>query len=101
MIMPLLGAHMSIKGGLHNVFDRIAQVKGKALQIFSKNQPQWRVPELTKAEISDFLAAWQLWGKGPAVAVHNSYLITNLANPDETKANRQGCCRLCQRDAQG
>jgi deoxyribonuclease-4 len=86
MIMPLLGAHMSIEGGLHNAFDRIAQAKGKALQIFSKNQRQWRVPELSEAEISDFLAAWQLWGKGP-VAVHDSYLI-NLANPDASKAIR-------------
>ena len=84
--MPLLGAHMSIEGGLHKAFDRIGRVNGKALQIFSKNQRQWRVPELTDAEISDFLAAWQQWGKGP-VAAHDSYLI-NLANPDEAKTNR-------------
>ena len=84
--MPLLGAHMSVEGGLHKAFERIGRVKGKALKIFSKNQRQWRVPELTDAEISDFLAAWQQWGKGP-VAAHDSYLI-NLANPDETKMNR-------------
>jgi deoxyribonuclease-4 len=84
--MPLLGAHMSVEGGLHKAFERIGRVKGKALQIFSKNQRQWRVPELTEAEISDFLAAWQQWGKGP-VAVHDSYLI-NLANPDIAKTSR-------------
>ncbi len=84
--MPLLGAHMSIAGGLHKAFDRISQVRGEALQIFSKNQRQWRIPELTDAEIRDFLAAWEQWGKGP-VAAHNSYLI-NLANPDKNKANR-------------
>ncbi len=84
--MPLLGAHMSIAGGLHKAFDRISRVRGEALQIFSKNQRQWRVPELTDAEIKDFLAAWKQWGKGP-VAAHNSYLI-NLANPDKNKANR-------------
>ena len=84
--MPLLGAHMSIAGGLHKAFDRISRVKGEALQVFSKNQRQWRVPPLTDVEISDFLAAWNMWGKGP-VAAHDSYLI-NLANPDENKANR-------------
>ena len=84
--MPLLGAHMSIAGGLHKAFDRISRVRGEALQIFSKNQRQWRIPELTDAEIRDFLAAWEQWGKGP-VAAHNSYLI-NLANPDKNKANR-------------
>jgi len=84
--MPLLGAHMSIEGGLHKAFDRIGRVRGEALQVFSKNQRQWRVPPLTDAEIRDFLAAWNMWGRGP-VAVHDSYLI-NLANPDENKANR-------------
>jgi deoxyribonuclease-4 len=84
--MPLLGAHMSIEGGLHKAFDRIRKVKGESLQIFSKNQRQWRAPQLTEAEIKDFVAAWLKWGKGP-VGVHDSYLI-NLANPDAAKASR-------------
>ena len=84
--MPLLGAHMSIEGGLPRAFERIALVKGRALQIFSKNQRQWRVPELTAAEIAEFRRAWQQWGEWP-VAVHDSYLI-NLANPDPRKGAR-------------
>ncbi len=84
--MPLLGAHMSIEGGLHKAFERVSLVKGKSLQIFSKNQRQWRAPALSVSEIKQFREAWQLWGKGP-VAVHDSYLI-NLANPDTKKANR-------------
>jgi len=84
--MPLLGAHMSIEGGLHMAFDRIRHVEGKSLQIFSKNQRQWRVPALTSSEIELFIKKREQWGKGP-VAAHDSYLI-NLANPDEPKANR-------------
>ena len=84
--MPLLGAHMSIEGGLHKAFERISQVGGQSLQIFSKNQRQWRVPDLSPSEIEKFFEMWEQWGKGP-VAVHDSYLI-NLANPDEIKANR-------------
>jgi len=84
--MPLLGAHMSIEGGLHRAFERIKRVRGQALQIFSKNQRQWRAPELTPAEIDEFSKARRRWGKWP-IAVHDSYLI-NLANPDEIKANR-------------
>jgi deoxyribonuclease-4 len=84
--MPLLGAHMSIEGGLHMALERISSVGGKSLQIFSKNQRQWRGQPLSPAEIKSFLQAWEQWGKGP-VAVHDSYLI-NLANPDEKKANR-------------
>lgn len=84
--MPLLGAHMSIEGGLHKAFERITLVGGQSLQIFSKNQRQWRVPELTPAEIEKFIETWKQWGKGP-VAVHDSYLI-NLANPEDKKAKR-------------
>ena len=84
--MPLLGAHMSIEGGLHRAFERISLVKGEALQIFSKNQRQWHVPPLPLYEIEQFSKARKQWGHGP-VAIHDSYLI-NLANPDTIKANR-------------
>jgi deoxyribonuclease-4 len=84
--MPLLGAHMSIEGGLHRAFERIRLVNGESLQIFSKNQRQWKAPPLTASEIKQFREAWKHWGKGP-VAIHDSYLI-NLANPDTIKAKR-------------
>jgi deoxyribonuclease-4 len=84
--MPLLGAHMSIEGGLDRAFERISFVKGESLQIFSKNQRQWSVPDLTTSEITQFKEARKKWGKGP-IAVHDSYLI-NLANPDTKKSNR-------------
>jgi len=84
--MPLLGAHMSIEGGMHKAFERISLIGGQSLQIFSKNQRQWRSPELSPSEIKEFIETWEQWGKGP-VAVHDSYLI-NLANPDKKKANR-------------
>jgi deoxyribonuclease-4 len=77
---------MSIEGGLHMAFERISTVHGEALQIFSKNQRQWRAAPIIPAEIASFLKAWKEWGNGP-VAVHDSYLI-NLANPDAKKANR-------------
>ncbi len=84
--MPLLGAHMSIEGGLHKAFERISLVKGESLQIFSKNQRQWRAPALSSKEVEQFSRAWKQWSNGP-VAVHDSYLI-NLANPNTKKANR-------------
>ena len=77
---------MSVEGGLHKAFERISIVKGESLQIFSKNQRQWNVPQLSTSEIEQFKEAWKQWGNGP-VAVHDSYLI-NLANPDTKKSNR-------------
>ncbi len=79
--MPLLGAHMSVAGGLHLAFERIARVKGESLQIFSRNQRQWDTPPVTDEESREFQRAWTEWGGGP-VAVHDSYLI-NLASADE------------------
>jgi deoxyribonuclease-4 len=68
---------MSIVGGLHLAFARIQEVKGEALQIFTRNQRQWQTPPLTPEMVSSFLEHWQESGQMP-VAAHDSYLI-NLA----------------------
>ena len=52
--MPLLGAHQSIAGGLHLAFDRIRQVGGESLQIFTANQRQWRSTPLQADHIRLF-----------------------------------------------
>ncbi|MGE4193668.1 MAG: deoxyribonuclease IV [Pseudodesulfovibrio sp.] len=73
-----LGSHMSIAGGLHMAFERIRRVEGTALQIFTRNQRQWKVPELTDYDAELFAMAWEQWGDYP-IAAHDSYLI-NLAS---------------------
>ena len=80
--MPLLGAHMSIAGGLHLAFTRIRKVKGEALQIFLSNQRQWKSPPLTSEMIEVFRLEWEK-NQRIVVAAHDSYLI-NLAAPDQT-----------------
>ncbi|MFH2122902.1 MAG: deoxyribonuclease IV [Pseudomonadota bacterium] len=76
--MPFLGAHESVAGGLHLAFDRLHQVGGEALQIFTRNQRQWHPQPLTEDEITLFQASWKESGCLP-VASHASYLI-NLAS---------------------
>ncbi len=76
--MPYLGAHESVAGGLHLAFDKITEVGGCALQIFTRNQRQWQPKDLTDAEIRDFRKAWQSH-PGMPLASHASYLI-NLAS---------------------
>jgi len=79
--MPLLGAHMSIAGGLHRAVERIRKVGGEALQIFSKNQRQWQGTPLDDETVARFRNA--LAQGGPLVAaVHDNYLV-NLASPHE------------------
>ncbi|MFP5222111.1 MAG: deoxyribonuclease IV [Acidobacteriota bacterium] len=78
----LMGAHESAAGGLHTAFERIRQVGGTALQIFTRNQRQWTAPPISPEEAREFAAAWTAWGDFP-VASHASYLV-NPASPDET-----------------
>ena len=40
--MPLLGAHMSVAGGFHNAVDAAAEHGMECVQIFTKNNSQWR-----------------------------------------------------------
>jgi deoxyribonuclease-4 len=50
------------------------------MQIFTRNQTQWKAPPLPEEEIARFRAEQQRTGIGPVVA-HGSYLV-NLASPD-------------------
>lgn len=75
----LLGAHVSIAGGIEN-----APINGKnigctAIQIFTKNQMQWQSAELSTENIKSFLAELQRTDI-KCVLAHNSYLI-NLCSP--------------------
>lgn len=83
---PLLGAHMSIAGGLHRAVERAVALGCTALQIFTRNASQWQAKPLAEAEVARFRAAWRDSGIGP-IAVHDSYLI-NLASPDPALRQR-------------
>jgi deoxyribonuclease IV len=84
--MPLLGAHMSIAGGLHMAFQRIRDVQGEALQLFTKSERQWNAPALEPSEVEIFHRYWEENGRMP-VGAHDTYLI-NLAAPDPVKLER-------------
>lgn len=74
---PLLGAHLSIAGGLPRAVDRAVASGCEALQIFTKSAGQWRARPLPAEEIAEFRRRVAAAGLG-AVLAHNSYLI-NLA----------------------
>jgi len=76
----LVGAHMSIAGGIHHAFERGRQAGCRALQVFLKNSNQWRGKALTNEDRRLYAAAQEESGIAPVLA-HCSYLI-NLASPD-------------------
>lgn len=79
----LLGAHMSIAGGVYNAFTDGKKVGCDTMQIFTKSSNQWKARPLEDDEIERFKKNQAETGISPVVA-HDSYLI-NLCTPDPQK----------------
>ena len=82
----LLGAHMSVAGGLEKAFERGKSVGCETIQIFSKNSNQWKAKPISDSEARVFKAA-MAYTKISPVLVHDSYLI-NLGHPDRTASEK-------------
>jgi deoxyribonuclease-4 len=79
----LLGAHLSIAGGLHKALERARALGFATLALFVRNQRQWRSPALTDQAAETFRRTRARLGIGPVVA-HGSYLL-NLAGDDRVR----------------
>jgi deoxyribonuclease-4 len=85
--MPVkFGAHMSIAGGCDRAVFAAHAIGFQSVQLFTKNNNQWKAPALTEAHVSAFRAALAETGIVGPVA-HNSYLI-NLGSPDDALWNK-------------
>jgi deoxyribonuclease IV len=78
----LLGAHMSIAGGVHTAVERGMQIGCTTIQMFVKNNNQWRGKPLTSTDVSTYKDLLSKSSIGPVV-VHDTYLI-NLCAKDKT-----------------
>jgi len=75
--MGLLGAHVSISGGVHKAPKRGKDLGCESIQIFTKNQMQWKAKPITDEDAERFKDEVLKHGI-LAVVAHDSYLI-NLA----------------------
>lgn len=82
----LLGAHVSIRGGVDEAPARGAAIGATAIQVFTKGPNQWRDPAVAPEVAGRFRAALAEHAIRFVVA-HDSYLI-NLASPDTALAER-------------
>ncbi len=85
-IRDLLGAHVSVQGGVQTGPGRGAAIGATAIQVFTKTPNQWREPELTETMVAEFRRERARTGITSIVS-HDSYLI-NLASPDPGLAAR-------------
>lgn len=82
----LLGAHMSIKGGLHNAFYEAQSVNATAVQFFSKSNRQWQAKPIAPEAADLFIQTRKDLGfSRSAVAIHACYLINLCAEDESTR----------------
>ena len=77
----LLGAHMSVAGGLYTAFERAERVGCTAIQIFTKNSNQWNDPVISTEDIAKYREGRNK-SKVQIVVSHDSYLI-NLCGAND------------------
>ena len=83
---PLIGAHMSVAGGMATAIERALRVRARALQVFTKSPNQWKGKRLVSLEVAAFRERREASGLA-FVTAHDSYLI-NLASPREALRGR-------------
>ncbi|PKO21814.1 MAG: deoxyribonuclease IV [Chloroflexi bacterium HGW-Chloroflexi-1] len=77
----LLGAHMSVAGGVSQAFERAASIGINTMQVFTKNQNRWEQKSTPRKELDRWFARQVETGIGPVVS-HAAYLI-NLGSPND------------------
>jgi deoxyribonuclease-4 len=82
----LLGAHMSIRGGVSMAIERARSIHCTAMQIFVKNNMQWFARPLRRKEIRAFLDHVQR-GELSSIFGHANYLINLAATNPQFYAN--------------
>jgi len=82
----LLGAHMSISGGVHMAIQRARSIGCTTMQIFVKNNMQWFTQPLTSREIGAFLKHAQRH-ELLSIFAHANYLINLAATNPQFHAN--------------
>ena len=73
----LLGAHLSIAGGLKNALLDGQKIGCTCVQIFTHSNRQWKIKPLSTDDIEDFYQAKKETGINHIV-VHASYLLQML-----------------------
>src|SRR5205807_10277918 len=82
----LLGAHMSIGGGIHTAIERGCSIHCTTIQIFVKNNMQWFARPLMPEEIRTFLEHRQRQ-ELRSIFAHANYLINPAATNPQFLAN--------------
>ena len=96
----LFGAHVSAAGGISKAIDRIEEVGGDAVQVFTQSPRMWKHTEHSDEELERFRAR-RREARIEHVSCHALYLV-NLASRDETvRANSLSALKATMATAHG
>lgn len=83
--MKMIGAHVSISGGVENAPLHANEIEAKAFALFTKNQRRWNAKPYRERNISEFKKNCKKFGYKPEqILPHDGYLI-NLGQPQKAK----------------
>lgn len=80
-MVPLFGSHLSVAGGYYKAADAAGAYGMQTVQIFTKNNNQWKGKPLSDEDVRLFKGAVKANGLTQCCS-HDSYLI-NLASPSD------------------
>ncbi|PUU73582.1 xylose isomerase-like protein [Tuber borchii] len=94
-VRMMVGAHVSMAGGVQHAITNSLKIGGNAFALFLKSQRKWTSPDMKEVDAKAFRAGCEKNGFDPRkhVLPHGSYLI-NLANGDAEKAKKAYDCFL-------
>lgn len=86
--MKLIGAHVSVEGGVSNAPLNARAIGATAFALFTRNPSRWASKPIADAEAEAFKANCEECGFAPgAILPHDSFLI-NLGSPDADKLEK-------------
>lgn len=78
----MFGSHLSIAGSMVNALHEAEKLGLDTVQVFTKNQQQWKAKPLDPAMVAEWKTEVKRLGWGERIVSHASYLI-NLASANE------------------
>lgn len=86
----ILGAHVSIAGGVANAPRNALECTCETFQIFTKSQLQWQAPSLSRDEVTAFKRGMKVTHLMPGT-VHAAYLVNLAAREPDLLVKSRDC----------
>ncbi|HPD96792.1 MAG TPA: deoxyribonuclease IV [Synergistales bacterium] len=94
--MSLVGTHVSAAGGVWQAIERGEALGCESIQIFTRNQLQWRARPLSESACDRFMRAWRS-SRIKKVVAHAPYLFNLAAEGDTRKRSIESLAGEIQR----